>query len=778
MSSIETSPASTLVSELPEILNKIEANWPILPSGIWNSSSIQRLSRHLHELARRSEHAGAENLQRVIYGIDEAINEIIDDGITPNDQQIDELNNYLEQLRGMAGEQRQPTPVKTTEATAELETSPFDLIYLSASPAEREAFTLALEKQGLKGRILFEAEALQPLLVSPGTTSLLIDCSFLAAQALEPTLHMLKMNKSTAPALSIISDQSTIEARLNALRAGATQQFSRPIEMDRVIEALLGQIHPLPQSRPRVLIVEDDESQANFAAKLLQKGGLETLNITDPLGVINAVTRFQPDLILMDLYMPGADGIELTRVIRDRWETSSIPVVFLSGEGDPEKKLLALQAGADDFLTKPVRPQQLLATVGTRIARARQIAAVAVKQVQEKSGRLTTRRELLTRLDLELASGDELLGFYALLVICLVDPSAAFEAESAKVNDDLSRSMSDSILPLLQAQDTLANLGGGRLALLYRRHDEDGLEALAAQLFETLSQKQDKPDQRHIGLGMVLLNGAEHNAYEQLCRAEASAESAYEKRLSGFELYGEEVTEPAEVLDATATNRNALLKSITDDLLEFHLQRYNSRRENGADTFELLPLRAPTDPHTDLYEQATTYGLSSEFNQYVCLRALQELGEWSLRGERGRLIFKQSSSVVEEPDYIEFIKQELRRRQIVGTGLMVDFDLPTLAANLKAASRFIGELSALGIATALSNFACNETAYKVLAYLKADAIRPHPSLLRIDEERIQHIATQIQSLHAEIILPCVTRHNQLSLHWSEVVDYIQANFIE
>jgi EAL domain-containing protein (putative c-di-GMP-specific phosphodiesterase class I) len=64
----------------------------------------------------------------------------------------------------------------------------------------------------------------------------------------------------------------------------------------------------------------------------------------------------------------------------------------------------------------------------------------------------------------------------------------------------------------------------------------------------------------------------------------------------------------------------------------------------------------------------------------------------------------------------------------------------------------------------------------VLAYLKADAVRPHLSLLRVEAEKIQHISAQIHALHAEVILPRVERHGQIALQWSESADYIQADF--
>jgi EAL domain-containing protein (putative c-di-GMP-specific phosphodiesterase class I) len=134
--------------------------------------------------------------------------------------------------------------------------------------------------------------------------------------------------------------------------------------------------------------------------------------------------------------------------------------------------------------------------------------------------------------------------------------------------------------------------------------------------------------------------------------------------------------------------------------------------------------------------------------------------------------------VVRKPDYLDFIRTELLKHQVVGTSLMIEFNLPSLAANLKPARALIGELKGLGLSIALSSFACNQTAYKVLSYLRADAIRPHKALLRIDDSKIQQIASQAHSLRAEVILPYVSRHNKLALHWSEAADHIQADFTD
>jgi DNA-binding response OmpR family regulator/EAL domain-containing protein (putative c-di-GMP-specific phosphodiesterase class I) len=775
MSTPDNAAATSLTADLPGIVQKIEANWPILPSGIWNSSSLQKLLRYLHEVAIRCESTGAEELYRLITETDGIITEIIDDNAPPEEEQLDKLSQNLQQLQAIAGRQSKPAP-KPAKPAGELPATPYEMAYLCSTESEAEAFSDAISSRLLQGFVTTESEALQVVLSGPGTQSLLVDSDYLGTQALEPILHLLKINRAEGPTLFVISDQSTMEKRLDAMRAGAVHLFTRPLEMDRLIDVIQTHLHPTPQPRSRVLIVEDDEAQASFAETLLRKRGLDTRAITDPLGVMDAVARFQPDLILMDLYMPGADGIELTRVIRDRWESSAIPVVFLSGEGDPDKKLLALQAGADDFLTKPVPPQQLLATVTTRIQRAHQIAAVALKQTT-RPGDLLSRRELLNQLDLALGEERAMPGYLALLVIVLADKPPAEECETDAGNQGLAEAAVAAIRPALKETDQLAIIDQHRLALLCLRGDEVALESLANRLYKTVSGQLTNQTQASIGIGMVLLNGEQRDADQQLCRGEQSAESAQRQNLQGYALYGETPHDaPTPTGSGLSDGCSALSNVLKEGSLDFRTQRYSSHRKQAAVTVELQPNLPQTKPADDPYRLAADCNLSLAFDQLICRQALRALGSQVAQGRTGRLLFFQSACVVTEPNYVDFIKTELRRLQIVGTGLMVEFDLPALAANLKLARGLIGELEGMGITVALGNFTCNETAYKVLAYLRADAIRPHRALLRIDAEKIQTIVRQVHSLHAEIILPRIDSHDQIALGWREFADYIQADF--
>ena len=96
-----------------------------------------------------------------------------------------------------------------------------------------------------------------------------------------------------------------------------------------------------------------------------------SLVVLEAMDVLPSMIQFNPDLVLMDLNMPGANGIELTALIREQDEFMHTPIVFLSGESSDDLQFDAIESGGDDFLSKPIRPRHLISAVQTRVRRSR-----------------------------------------------------------------------------------------------------------------------------------------------------------------------------------------------------------------------------------------------------------------------------------------------------------------------------------------------------------------------------------------------------------------------
>ena len=172
-----------------------------------------------------------------------------------------------------------------------------------------------------------------------------------------------------------ISARDDLTARLAAVRAGADAYFVKPVDMTELC-AMLTTLTQVEKPEPyQILIIDDDPQLAAYHAEILEDAGMETRVLTDPMASIAALTEFKPDLILMDMYMPGCNGMELAKVIRQSSNFFGIPIVYLSTEIDSDKQLHAICMGGDEFLTKPIKPWHLISSVAVRAERMKIVRA-------------------------------------------------------------------------------------------------------------------------------------------------------------------------------------------------------------------------------------------------------------------------------------------------------------------------------------------------------------------------------------------------------------------
>ncbi len=122
--------------------------------------------------------------------------------------------------------------------------------------------------------------------------------------------------------------------------------------------------------RPKVLTVDDDDALTNFIQTILGGENIDVEALNKPIQILNIVEQFQPDLILLDVMMPGLSGYDVCRLLRatDKW--AQIPILFLTSRSDADGRASAFQAGATDFLSKPILAPELVARVRAHLSRS------------------------------------------------------------------------------------------------------------------------------------------------------------------------------------------------------------------------------------------------------------------------------------------------------------------------------------------------------------------------------------------------------------------------
>lgn len=123
---------------------------------------------------------------------------------------------------------------------------------------------------------------------------------------------------------------------------------------------------------PRVLIVEDDERLATLTQDYLRKNGLDVAIETDGTVAIERIVSEQPDLVVLDVMLPGSDGLTVCREVRPHY---SNPILMLTARTDDMDQVLGLEMGADDYVAKPVQPRVLLARIRALLRRSDSVPA-------------------------------------------------------------------------------------------------------------------------------------------------------------------------------------------------------------------------------------------------------------------------------------------------------------------------------------------------------------------------------------------------------------------
>jgi class 3 adenylate cyclase len=119
------------------------------------------------------------------------------------------------------------------------------------------------------------------------------------------------------------------------------------------------------QSEFRVLVVDDDPDMAGFLARLLVQQGMKAEIVMDASEALQKIAATPPDLVLMDVMMPAVSGFDLCRQLKASEATALVPIILVTALEDQESRVRGIEAGADDFLSKPVRREELIARVKT-----------------------------------------------------------------------------------------------------------------------------------------------------------------------------------------------------------------------------------------------------------------------------------------------------------------------------------------------------------------------------------------------------------------------------
>jgi diguanylate cyclase (GGDEF)-like protein len=248
--------------------------------------------------------------------------------------------------------------------------------------------------------------------------------------------------------------------------------------------------------RGRILVVDDSPAQAEHLQAVLTADGHEVTVVGDGAAAIRAVRSSPPDLVLLDMVLPGMDGVQVLRILKARPEHEFIPVILVSARGDLDQRVKGLRIGADDFLGKPYADTEV---------QARALAMLRIKRLQDELRDAKEQLELLS-------VTDGLTGLYNkrflqqrlpeefARVLRYDDPLALlmFDLDHfKKVNDTYGHPFGDVVLTgtgallddTTREVDLCCRYGGEEFAILLPKTDAAGARALAERLLRRMREQ-------------------------------------------------------------------------------------------------------------------------------------------------------------------------------------------------------------------------------------------------------------------------------------------------
>jgi diguanylate cyclase (GGDEF)-like protein len=165
--------------------------------------------------------------------------------------------------------------------------------------------------------------------------------------------------------------------RLACVRRGGAGLLIRPYPIDELRRVIANCQRPAGFSNRRVLVVEDDTAMAALITQTLLNAGYRVECAEAASELIDKLLDFHPDLLLLDLHLPDCTGAELALIARQLPGFATMPILYISGESNSTNQVAALKCGADGFITKPIRPRDLIGRIDAVVSRLSELDRLA-----------------------------------------------------------------------------------------------------------------------------------------------------------------------------------------------------------------------------------------------------------------------------------------------------------------------------------------------------------------------------------------------------------------
>ncbi|WP_422910932.1 diguanylate cyclase [Pseudomonas sp. MAC6] len=334
---------------------------------------LQTLRDQLHKLAGAAGTFGFSSLGQRARELEQEADQWLET-LQQEQQSLQDFSRSLQQLaRQQFQAEHNPEPATRNSRNNPRPNSSARRIYiLEDQRSIGENMRLTLNNFGYQAEHFTRIAELDAALQQQLPDALIVDVNLPdeALTGLEYAANLQQRLDEPLPLL-VITTQDDFATHLQAVRVGALGFFTKPVDIPQLenrLERCFAQQHGEPY---RVLIIDDDRELASRFSLILRGANMLVEMLHEPAEIFDRMRSFNPEVVLLDVSMPGCTGPELAQIIRLNDDWLRVPIVYLSAETDITRQMNALIKAGDDFVTKPISDNALVAAVFSRAQRAR-----------------------------------------------------------------------------------------------------------------------------------------------------------------------------------------------------------------------------------------------------------------------------------------------------------------------------------------------------------------------------------------------------------------------
>lgn len=501
---------------LPDKIHKIEMLWEEQKQH-WDLVQFQNFHREVHSLCGSAGTYGYPELSKTARQLEVFLKSIINKGqLSNNDKEV--IPRHLNQIKTTAYHEKQRNELPfQTQLTEEIDNR---YIYI----VEQDEVLLQQLKDSLKqtGFSPFSFQdifTLQLAVKEKTPIAIIIDTQYLDETGAQSLLE-LQNQQSTLIQLFCILPNAELAPRLVAIRSGCDAFFQKPVDIYQITQIINHKCGATPGQPYRILIIDDSKALAEYYSLILNQAGMTAKAITNPMDLLKELDVFQPNLLLMDVYMPECTGFELAAVLRQESNYTKIPIIFLSTEEDKDKKLFAISLGGDDFLTKPISPQHLISAVRSRSKRA---SILNYYMTTDSLSGLLNHSSILKQFEIQLTRAQLANLPLSIAIIDIDHFKKVNDTYGHQVGDEVIKKLSSLLLSRLRNQDIVGRYGGEEFVLILPGATSDDATKITNNLRVQFSQYEFRADNQDFSVtfsvGISCLRGM-HSAAEMIKHAD------------------------------------------------------------------------------------------------------------------------------------------------------------------------------------------------------------------------------------------------------------------